>query len=97
MRMIDALVSPVRAAWARIDARLLPDWRSWHRAWSMRIAAIAAVAISYLSYAPDALNAALNAVPHDLRATLPAWIGPAVFAVLFFARFWDQSKGKRGG
>lgn len=86
------MIQTIRKALARIEARLVPEWRSWWRAWSMRLAALAALIVTYLAAAPDALSAALNALPADVRATLPAWIGPALFVVLFFARYWNQQK-----
>lgn len=95
-RITNWIVAIVAHLWARVTARLLPEWRSWWRAWSMRLAAVAAVIITYLSAAPDALSAALNALPSDIRATLPAWIGPAVFLLLFVARYWDQRKEAGG-
>lgn len=80
-----------------LDARLLPYWHSWYKHVSMWIATAAAAAIAYLTAAPAALNDALHMLPDGVRASLPAWIGPTTFLLLFLARFWDQGKDKSDG
>lgn len=74
------------------DQKLVPEWRAWWKLWSMRLGLIATAALTYLLAAPDALQSALNALPPDIRATLPVWVGPLCFGALFVARFWNQAK-----
>jgi len=76
-------------AW--LDARLLPYWHVWYKHASMWLGALAAAAATYLLAVPDSLQWALNALPPDIRATLPAWVGPLAFGLIFLARFWKQT------
>ncbi|NIJ34346.1 hypothetical protein [Sphingomonas oligoaromativorans] len=82
-------------AW--LDGQLLPHWHQWYKHVSMWLATAAAAVIAYLTAVPSALNDALHMLPDSIRATLPAWIGPTVFFLLFVARFWDQRKDKADG
>jgi len=76
--------------WA--DGRFVPAWRVWWRLWSMRLAAVFAGLVAYLTAVPNAMKDALDALPPFLHDSIPAWIGPLLFVLLFLARFWNQKK-----
>jgi hypothetical protein len=75
----------LRKWWAPVRARLIDDARLWWRFWSMRLAAFGAIVAALARWFPDALLAAWNAVPSELRAYLPAPLLHSVPMILFVA------------
>lgn len=72
--------------WAdALRARLIDDARLWWRFWSMRLAALGAIVTASAQWFPDALSAAWNAIPPDMRALLPAPLLHSIPVVLFAA------------
>lgn len=70
----------------RLRPRLIAEWRSAWRYWSIRIAAIGA-----------ALSGAWVALPADTRALIPGaqWIGLLLFGLTIAARLVDQPGARR--
>ncbi|HWU72925.1 MAG TPA: hypothetical protein VN137_05535 [Sphingomonas sp.] len=91
----------LRKWWAPVRARLIDDARLCWRFWSMRLAAFGAIATALVQWFPDALTAAWNAMPADMRAYLPAPLIHAVPVILFVAimvaRVVAQSKAASDG
>ena len=75
-----------------LDRKLVPTWRVWWKTISMRLGVIVAAFMTYLTAVPQAMQQALDALPNWMHDSIPTWIGPVILAVLFFARFWDQTK-----
>lgn len=73
-----------------LDRKLVPTWRIWWKLWSMRLGAISAALLTYLTAVPNAFSQAIAMFPPWLKDSLPVWVGPLLLAVLFFTRFWDQ-------
>jgi hypothetical protein len=71
--------------WAPVRARLIDDARLWWRFWSMRLAALGAIATALAQWFPDVLSAAWNAMPSDMRASLPAPLLHSIPVILFVA------------
>ena len=71
--------------WAPLRARLIDDTRLWWRFWSMRLAALGAVVTALAQWFPDTLSAAWNAIPSDMRASLPAPLLHSIPVILFVA------------
>ena len=71
--------------WAPVRARLIDDARLWWRFWSMRLAAFGAIVTALVQWFPDALSAAWNAIPYDMRAYLPAPLLHSIPVILFAA------------
>jgi hypothetical protein len=74
-----------------LDRKLVPAWRVWWKLTTMRLGILFAALMTYIAAAPQEFMQALNALPDWMRHSLPEWIGPLSLAVLFFARFWDQT------
>ena len=75
----------LRKWWVPLRARLIDDARLWWRFWSMRLAAAGAIVTAFAQWFPDALSAAWNAMPYDLRAYLPAPLLHSIPVILFVA------------
>jgi len=71
--------------WAPVRARLIDDARLWWRFWSMRLAALGAIVSALAQWFPDALSAAWNTMPYDMRAYLPAPLLHSIPVILFVA------------
>jgi len=75
----------LRKWWALVRARLIDDARLWWRFWTMRLAAFGAIVTALAQWFPDALSAAWNAMPYDMRAYLPAPLLHSIPVILFVA------------
>lgn len=74
-----------------LDKRLVPTWRVWWKLASMRLSVLFAALATYMTAVPSSFQHALDSLPDWMRNSLPTWIGPFSLAILFFARFWDQT------
>ena len=87
--------------WAPLRGRLIDDARLWWRFWSMRLAALGAVVTALAQWFPDALSAAWNAMPSDMRGLLPAPLLHSIPVILFvavmIARIVAQKKATPNG
>lgn len=73
--------------------RLIEGAASWHKLWSVRIAALAGTLASYLIAFPDQRDALLELIPDGPLRVLAAFaIGLLVFAVPTAARLTSQTK-----
>lgn len=72
--------------------KLIEEWRSSWRWWSMRLAAIASLAVGYVLAYPDILLSTLNALPPEMRQAFPPFVGFALFAIVSLARLVKQGK-----
>lgn len=70
--------------------KLIDEWRSWWRLWSVRISAAATACWAYLLANPDQLQQVLDAVPPELRDIVPPAAPVAVFVLVTFARLAKQ-------
>ena len=60
--------------------KLIHGWKTWHKWWSTRLKALGLLLIM----APESIITAWNAIPHDIKSTIPTdWITTAgVFLVI---------------
>jgi hypothetical protein len=72
--------------------KLIDDWRRSHRLWSMRLNALASLAVTYVLASPEVLLSTLNALPPELRAAFPPLAGFLLFAVVAIARLHKQER-----
>lgn len=72
--------------------KLIEEWRSAWRWWSMRLAAVGSIAVAYVLAYPDILLSTLNALPPEMRAVFPPAIGFVLFALVSIARLVKQGK-----
>lgn len=70
--------------------KLVEDWRSCWRWWSMRLNALAAVLIGYFLASPEVLLVTLNQLPPELRAYVPPAAGLVIFVLVALVRLWKQ-------
>lgn len=70
--------------------KLIDDWRSWWRMWSVRISALATAVWAYLLVNPDMLEQVLSAIPPEWRDVLPPAAPVVVFMLVTFARLAKQ-------
>lgn len=77
--------------------KLIDEWRSWWRLWSVRVSAIATAVWAWLLANPDVLAQVLDAIPPNLREILPPAAPVAVFVLVTFARLAKQgaSNGRK--
>lgn len=83
-------------------ARLVDDWRSSWRWWSMRLNALASLMIAYVLASPEVLLTTLNQLPPEIRAYVPPFAGIALFLFVAAVRLWKQPfdmlrTGSKGG
>ncbi len=83
----------MNALWARLRARLVDDWHTAWRWWSVRLAALFGVLATYLLAAPETLVAVIHSLPAELRGWLPPLAGPVLTALIVLVRLYKQ-KGK---
>jgi hypothetical protein len=79
-----------------IKGKLIFDWRSWWRLWSVRIHGAMAAIIGGLIYlienAPKAMIDTLNSLPSEMRSALPFAVTIIVFGIGLFGRLYKQKK-----
>lgn len=73
-----------------ISDRLVADWRSAWRWWSVRMAAVAGLAVTFIVAAPETFLGVLNSLPADMREKLSPVIGIAVAVLVTLTRLWKQ-------
>lgn len=79
-----------------LKPKLTDDARLWWRMWSVRLAAVGSLAVTYVLASPDILLSTLNAMPPEIRAIFPPFAGFALFALVTIVRLIKQG-GKRDG
>lgn len=80
----------MRVVLERLRARLVDDWRLAWRWWSVRLAALAGVGVSYLLAAPETLVQVIDALPPELRGWVPPLLGPVLTGAIVLVRLWRQ-------
>lgn len=78
----------------KVRARFVSEARYWYKHLSMQLAALVTMLTVFLLQSPDIIISVLNSMPHELRAWMPAWLGPVMFGVVFIARYWKQTPKK---
>lgn len=76
--------------WARVRARLVDDWRTAWRWWSVRIGIVFGVVATYLLAAPETLVQVIHMLPAELRGWVPPVLGPALTALIVGIRLYRQ-------
>jgi len=72
--------------------KLIEEWRSWWRMWSMRLAVLASAAVTGVLAYPDILLSTLNALPPEMRAVFPPFMGFVLLGLVSLARLVKQEK-----
>lgn len=79
-----------------IRLRLIPQWRSFWRFWSVRFTAIGTALTTWLVNSPDAMLGAWNSLPLELRGYLPQqftlYIAIGILVIGMFSRVIKQEK-----
>lgn len=75
------------------DQKLVADWR-WIlvKSYSMRLAAIASVAVGYAVNHLDTIGAVIALAPPEVRAFVPIPVMVGMFLIIAAARLWKQRK-----
>lgn len=71
---------------------VVPNVRTALKMWSMRLNLAASLAVAYVLASPDVLLQVLNALPPEMRAVFPPFVGVALFALVAVARLVKQEK-----
>lgn len=76
--------------------KLIPQWRTYWRSWSVRLNAIGLALLGWIAIDPVSLLAVWNMMPAAVRDLVPAQflslIGAALFALSMLARVVRQPK-----
>jgi hypothetical protein len=76
--------------------KLIDEWKSCHKFWSVRLQVAGAAIVTFVQGFPDAFVHIWSALPPDITAAFPSdaikWIGIAVIAAGIFARVVRQDK-----
>ena len=79
--------------------KLIDGWRQSWRLWSVRLSALGALLMAAALGSPDALLAAWNIMPDEVRSLVPdrisSWIAMALFATTIGVRLIRQ-RGEAG-
>lgn len=80
---------------AAIRARLVEDARAWHKFWSVRFSAAAAMVTAFLTLCPQWALDAWNSLPGEVKSLLPerylTMIGVTLMVMSIIARVVRQS------
>lgn len=77
--------------WESIKARFVPDWKDWHKWWSMRLAMVVSALVSGLTTYPDVAFGLYKELPPEIRSVMPV-IGFVLFGLVFLSRVVTQKK-----
>ena len=81
--------------------KLVDNWRTWHKRWSVWLGTLGTAIVSLLVAWPDAAIKAWAILPAELRAAIPSkympLIGVAVFVVSMLAQLVQQKKLQKPG
>lgn len=58
--------------------RLIDNWRSWHRFWSVRLTVAGSAFLSAFFLYPEAMLHIWNLIPPDMKAYIPARFAPFI-------------------
>lgn len=76
--------------------KLIPNWKSMWRAWSVRLNAIGLVFMGWVFFDPSAALMLLNSMPSEVRALLPgnalSFVSFAIYGTAIIARMVKQPK-----
>lgn len=79
-----------------IRVRLIAQWRSFWRMWSIRFTALGTAMLAFISTSPDIIIGAWNALPMEIRQYIPQnyllYITIAIFVLGMFSRVVKQEK-----
>lgn len=74
--------------------KLIAQWRSFWRMWSLRLNAVGLAILGYITVSPEIISQAWYALPPDIKTMLPPnflmWISVALFALGIVARLIKQ-------
>jgi hypothetical protein len=80
--------------WGRVRARLVDDWHTAWRWWSIRLAALFGLIATYLLAAPETLVQVINILPPELRRWVPPALGPLITGLIVGIRLYKQGEKK---
>ena len=76
--------------------KLVDNWRTWHRRWSIWLGTIGSTLTGWFLIWPDAALSAWNSLPPELRSAIPSnyvpKIGVAIFVLSMLAQLVKQQK-----
>jgi hypothetical protein len=82
------MIEKLKSLWARVEARLVDDWREAKKWWSVRLSAIGAVLYPLLI--------SVQAMPPEIQAMFPvpyrALVGGLFSLAVLVARVYSQRK-----
>jgi len=81
--------------------KLVENWRTWHKRWSVWLGAFGSTVTSLFLLWPDAAQTAWNMLPPDLRSAIPPkytpLIGVGIFVLSMLAQLIKQQKLQAAG
>lgn len=83
-----------KTLWCRVRDRLVDDWRTAFRWWSVRIAIAFGFVATYLLAAPETLVQVIHSLPPELRGWVPPALGPIITALIVGIRLYKQGDKK---
>jgi hypothetical protein len=76
--------------------RLIDNWRSWHRFWSVRLNALGIAILTWVQFDPVGVLYVWSLLPEDVRMILPPrflmFVGLGLFALSMLARVVKQKR-----
>lgn len=79
---------------AKIEKRLVDDWKECWRWASMRFNALASILVGAALYNLDTLAAVLAMAPPEVRVFIPIPVMVALFVTVAALRLWKQNRAK---
>jgi hypothetical protein len=75
-----------------VVARLIDDWRTAHKFWSVRLQALGALVMAGLGVVSTEFPNVWNGLPGDLREKAPSWLGTGLILCGLMLRLMKQKK-----
>lgn len=80
----------------KMKFKLISQWRSFWRMWSLRLNAIGVALLGYVALSPDLILNSWNMLPNELKQIIPRdyllWITGLIFVLAMVARVIKQEK-----
>ena len=81
--------------------QLVPEWRQWHKMWSVRFTAFGTAIVTFSGIFPDAFFHVWALLPVDIRAAFPEsfiqWVGYFCLVLGLVSRIIKQANIDRPG
>lgn len=79
-----------------IRLRLIEQWRSFWRMWSLRFTALGTALLGWITVSPDVITSAWNSLPDEIKAYIPQeylmYVTLTLFVLGMVSRLIKQEK-----